>query len=51
MDYINDFVFKDDSLVNEQYLSSLSNIGGTGVVDIQKTEKNIWTGKRDLILK
>ena len=51
MDYINDFVFKDDSLVNEKYLSSLSNIGGTGVVDIQKTEKNIWTGKRDLILK
>ena len=51
MDYINDFVFKDDSLVNEKYLSSLFNIGGTGVVDIQKTAKNIWAGKRDLILK
>lgn len=51
MDYINDFVFNDDSLVNEKYLSSLSNLGGTGVVDIQKTAKKIWTGKRDLILK
>lgn len=51
MGYINDFVFKDDSLVNEKYLSSLSDIGGTGVVDIKKTAKNIWKGKRDLILK
>jgi protocatechuate 3,4-dioxygenase beta subunit len=50
MFYITDFVFKDDSLVNEKYLSSLVNIGGTGVVDIKKTTENTWTGKRDIIL-
>ena len=48
--YINDYVFKDDSLVNEQYLSRLTNIGGTGVVDIKK-EGNIWRGKRDIVIK
>jgi protocatechuate 3,4-dioxygenase beta subunit len=51
MSYITDFVFKDDSLVNEEYLSTLvNNTGGTGVVDIQKTG-NTWTGKRDIIIK
>ena len=49
--YINDYVFKDDSLVTEQYLSRLVNsTGGTGVVDVQK-KSNVWTGKRDIILK
>ena len=48
--YINDYVFKDDSLVNEQYLSRLTHIGGTGVVDLKK-EGNIWRGKRDIILE
>jgi protocatechuate 3,4-dioxygenase beta subunit len=51
MNYINEFVFKDDSLVNEKYLSSLSDAGGTGVVDLKKTAQNTWTGKRDLIIK
>ncbi|PKP39008.1 MAG: hypothetical protein CVT98_03755 [Bacteroidetes bacterium HGW-Bacteroidetes-15] len=48
--WITDFVFKDDNLVDEQYLSSLTNIGGTGVVDIIKTSDNNWTGKRDIVL-
>lgn len=48
--HINDFVFKDDLLVNEEYLSRLTNVGGTGVVDIKK-EGNIWKGKRDIILE
>jgi len=51
MNYINDYVFKDDSLVNEKYLSSLSNIGGTGIVDVKRTAVHIWAGTRDLILK
>lgn len=51
MYWITDYVFKDDYLVNEKYLSSLVNVGGTGVVDINKNPENIWTGKRDIILK
>jgi len=50
--YISDFVFKDDSLVNEKYLSSLINsIGGTGIVDLHRNAENTWVGKRDLVLK
>lgn len=51
MNYLNDFVFKDDSLVNEKYLSSLNNMGGTGVVDLKRNAENSWTGKRDIVLK
>ncbi len=51
MYWISDFVFKDDSLVNKKYLSSLSSVGGTGVVDINKDSENIWRGQRDIVLK
>lgn len=52
MYWISDFVFKDDDLVNERYLSTIINlIGGTGVVDIQKDSENNWTGVRDIVLK
>lgn len=51
MFYITDYVFKDDALVNENYLSLLNNTGGTGVVDLAKTPENTWTGKRDIVLK
>ena len=49
--WITDYVFKDDSLVDEKYLSLLTNVGGTGVVDINKISENIWAGKRDIILR
>lgn len=48
--WITDYVFNDDNLVDEKYLSSLTNVGGTGVVDIKKFSENIWTGKRDIVL-
>lgn len=51
MYWITDYVFNDDYLVSEEYLSSLVNLGGTGVVDVSKNTENIWTGKRDIILK
>lgn len=51
MYWITDYVFKDDNLVDEKYLSSLVSVGGTGIVDINKdAEKNTWTGKRDIVL-
>ena len=49
--WITDYVFKDDSLVDEKYLSLLTNVGGTGVVDINKISENIWAGKRNIILR
>lgn len=49
MFYINDFVFKDDPLVNDKYLSSIRQSGDNGVVDIMKF-KGIWKGKRDIII-
>jgi protocatechuate 3,4-dioxygenase beta subunit len=48
MQWISDFVFKDDDLVNEKYRSTY---GGSGVVDIKKTHKDIWAGKRDIVLQ
>ncbi len=51
MYWISDFVFKDDSLADEKYVSSLVNVGGTGVVAIKKNPDNILTGKRDIVLK
>ncbi len=50
MEWITDLVFMDDPLVNGTYLSSLSNVGGTGVVDIKRSNGNIWTGKRDIVM-
>ncbi len=48
--HITDFVFSDDVMVNQEYLSRLREIGGTGVVDL-KVENETLTGKRDIILK
>lgn len=51
MYWISDFVFQDDGLVNEKYLSRVKDmIGGTGVLNVQKDETNTWTGHRDIIL-
>jgi len=49
--YINDFVFKDDSLVDDNYVSSLRLKGGPGVVDVKKNEYDVWIGERDIVLK
>lgn len=49
--YISDFVFSDDSLVNEEYLSGLKNmVGGSGVVELQRLDTG-WMGNRDIVLE
>lgn len=48
--FINDFVFSDDDLVNEKYLNGLKEEGGTGVVELKKSD-GILKGTRDIILK
>lgn len=50
MYWISDFVFKNDNLVDENYLSSVNGVGGTGVVDIKKNAENTWIGVRDIVL-
>lgn len=49
--WITDYVFKDDSLVDKKYLSSITNVGGTGVVELKKNSDNSWTGKRDITIR
>ena len=51
MYWISDFVFKDDDLVNEKYLSTIANmVGGSGVVEVHKNAENNWIGERDIVL-
>ena len=49
--HINDYVFKDDPLVNKKYESALPyEIGGTGVMELKKMD-NVWIGQRNIILE
>ena len=48
--WINDFVFKDDPLVNDAYRASQKSAGGDGVVDLKLVEGR-WEGKRNITLK
>ncbi|MEJ7625713.1 MAG: hypothetical protein WKF35_02530 [Ferruginibacter sp.] len=47
--WINDFVFKDDLLVNKKYLASLMP-GDSGIVDLTWDGKK-WTGVRNITLR
>lgn len=51
MYWISDFVFKDDPLVNENYLKSISHlVGGTGILNVTKNKKGVWEDVRNIIL-
>lgn len=47
--HINDFMFKDDPLLNKTHTVEREK-GGSGIVDVTKTN-GIWIGKRDIVLK
>lgn len=49
--YITDFVFKDDSLVTPKYISSATNPGGTGVVEVTRSANGTWRGQRNIVLE
>ncbi|MEO8664600.1 MAG: hypothetical protein ABI462_03810 [Ignavibacteria bacterium] len=49
--HINDFVFKDDSLVDENYISSQRYEGGSGVVELIKSSDGILRGERKIVLE
>lgn len=48
--YINDFLFKDDPLLNKPLTSYDREKGGSGVIEVKKVE-GIWIGKRDIVLE
>lgn len=48
--YITDFVFKDDKFITSAYASSIRGVGGSGILNLRRTD-NGWIGKRDIILK
>jgi protocatechuate 3,4-dioxygenase beta subunit len=51
MYWISDFVFKDDHLVNDKYLSTIVGmVGGTGIVDVSRKAGNKWIGIRNIVL-
>lgn len=49
--YINDFVFSDDALVNENYLKRLNPFSGSGVIELRKNSEGLWIGERDIVLE
>lgn len=51
MIYLNDFVFSDDSLVNDEYRSRLSSPGDEGVIDLKDDRSGVLRGTRITILK
>ena len=51
MQYLNDFVFSDDSLVTKEYLSQLIYKGDDGVIILKENGSGIQEGNRITILK
>ena len=51
MTYLNDFVFSDDSLVNENYLSHLNLPGDNGMITLKDNVSGALEGNRVTILK
>ena len=46
--YINDIVFSDDPLVNEEYVDNLTLQGGSGIVELKKNDQDIWMGSIEI---
>lgn len=47
--WIDEYVFADDTLVDEKYRKKMRNRGGSGVISLKK-ENGVWVGKRDIVL-
>lgn len=50
-EYMNDFVFKDDPHVTEQFRSRLYYRGDDGVVDVKKNAEGVWVGVRNIPIR
>ena len=47
--YVDDFVFADDPLVDERYRRRVRNRGGSGITTLTK-RGGVWYGSRDIVL-
>ena len=47
--WIDDIVFTDDSLVNDEYRKERLNRGGSGIVTLRRNQ-GTWTGTRNITL-
>ena len=47
--YVDDFVFADDPLVDDRYRGRVRNRGGSGIVTLTK-RGGVWHGSRDIVL-
>jgi protocatechuate 3,4-dioxygenase, beta subunit len=48
--YIDEYRFDDDPLITKEYRAKAENRGGSGIIQLTKNDKGIWTGKRDIVL-
>ncbi|MCW5911451.1 MAG: intradiol ring-cleavage dioxygenase [Cyclobacteriaceae bacterium] len=48
--WIDDYLFEDDPLLTNKERSRARNRGGNGIISLEKNEKGVWTGRRDIIL-
>jgi protocatechuate 3,4-dioxygenase, beta subunit len=48
--YIDEYRFDDDPLLTVEHRAKAQNRGGSGIIQLTKTDKGIWTGNRDIVL-
>jgi protocatechuate 3,4-dioxygenase, beta subunit len=48
--YIDEYRFEDDPLLSPDYRARAENRGGSGIITLNKNDRGIWTGRRDIIL-
>ncbi len=48
--WIDEYQFEDDPLLTQKDLQNAQNRGGSGIIKLNKNEKGIWIGKRDITL-
>ncbi len=48
--WLDDYVFADDNLVNEDFKKIVQDRGGSGIISLTKNENDMLIGKRDIIL-
>ena len=48
--YIDDIVFEEDEFVDDDYRRRVGDLGGSGIISLEKDAAGIYSGKRDIIL-
>ncbi len=48
--WIDEYLFEGDSLLTQQDRTNAENRGGSGIITLNKNEKGVWIGRRDIVL-